>query len=86
VLTQRMGLSKQAVQQLLDQLETGGLVRRETDPADKRMKHVLLTEAGQTALAARQSVADELEAQLRERFGKKLYKKLRKALREVAAP
>jgi hypothetical protein len=31
-LTAQMGLSKQAVQQLLDQLEVQGLVRREPDP------------------------------------------------------
>ena len=37
-LTARLGLSKQAVQQLLDQLESAGLVRREPDPADKRAK------------------------------------------------
>src|SRR3954465_15320697 len=39
-----MGISKQAVQQLLDHLEANGVVRRETDPADKRARRVVLTD------------------------------------------
>src|SRR5882757_8963448 len=84
-LTQRMGLSKQAVQQLLDQLETGGLVQRAVDAADKRAKHVLLTDAGRAALTGRHEVAASLEAEWRDKLGKKPFKKLRKALRHIGA-
>src|SRR5215213_1109525 len=65
VLTQRTGLSKQAVQQLLDQLEAASLVRREVDANDKRAKHVVLTEQGRQALSERQHVEAQLEERLR---------------------
>ncbi len=84
-LTQRMGLSKQAVQQLLDQLETAGLVHRTVDPNDKRAKHVALSEAGRAALSGRHAAAAEIEGELRDKLGKKPFKKLRKALREISA-
>ncbi|MEO8758062.1 MAG: MarR family transcriptional regulator [Devosia sp.] len=84
-LTARMGLSKQAVQQLLDQLETQGLVRRVPDAADKRAKRVELTESGAAAAAKRQHAEAVLEDGLREGLGKKRFKSLRKALRELSA-
>ena len=83
-LTARMGLSKQAVQQLLDQLEADGLVKREADPADRRAKRVQLTEPGIKAAAARQSAEALLEETLREKLGKKRFKAFRKVLRELA--
>ena len=83
-LTAQMGLSKQAVQQLLDQLEAQGLVRREPDPADKRAKRVMLTIPGVDAATRRAGASAQLEAQLRETLGRKRFKALRKALREVA--
>lgn len=83
-LTAQMGLSKQAVQQLLDQLEAQGLVRREPDPADRRAKRVILTETGAAAAAARVDASSRLEEQLRETLGKKRFKALRKTLREIA--
>src|SRR3954469_10215010 len=84
-LTARLGLSKQAVQQQLDQLESVGLVRREPDPADKRAKQVVLTEAGRNALVERHAVNSALDEALRDKLGKKLFKKLRKTLREISA-
>src|SRR5690606_12236134 len=43
LLTERMGLSKQAVQQLVDRLEADGVVRREPDATDRRAKRITLT-------------------------------------------
>ena len=85
VLTASTGLTKQAVQQLLDQLEAQGVVRREADPKDKRAKLVFLTEIGLRDLTERQAVLDEIEAKSRELLGKKLFKKLRKSIRELRA-
>ena len=84
-LTARMGLSKQAVQQLLDQLEADGLIRREPDPADQRAKRVMPTAPGLEAAALRQDAETRREDALREKLGKKRFKALRKALREIAA-
>lgn len=84
LLTAQMGFSKQAVQQLLDQLEAQDLVRREPDPADKRAKRVILTASGAQAAAARSQASGRLEARLRETLGKKRLKALRRTLREIA--
>ena len=85
-LTAAMGLSKQAVQQLLDQLETGNYLRRESDPADKRAKRIILTDFGAREFAERKKVLAELEEDTRDRLGKKLLAKLEKALRKLAEP
>lgn len=83
-LTAQMGLSKQAVQQLLDQLEAQGLVRRESDPADRRAKRVVLTPDGAAAAISRAGASANLDARLRDTLGRKRFKALRKALRELA--
>ena len=46
VLAARMGISKQAVGQLLDEIEDAGFIYRTPDPADKRARLVRLTESG----------------------------------------
>ena len=85
-LTARMGLSKQAVQQLVDQLEADGVVRREADPEDRRAKRVLLTELGLRDFAERNTVKLLIQAQYRERLGPALFDALDQALAALAAP
>lgn len=82
-LVASMGLSKQAVQQLLDQLEAAGVIRREVDPADRRARRVVLTELGRRDRDAQHAALIALEEQMRERLGKKLFAKLDKALRKL---
>jgi DNA-binding MarR family transcriptional regulator len=84
VLTASMGLSKQAVQQLLDQLEGAQYLRREPDPQDKRAKRVTHTDFGLRELAERSRVIAEIEERYRDKLGKKLLGKLEKALRRLA--
>jgi DNA-binding MarR family transcriptional regulator len=81
-LTARLGLSKQAVQQSLDQLEAG-LVRREPDPADRRARRIVLTAAGQVALERRHAAQRALADHYRDKLGKKLYARLEKALKRL---
>ena len=83
-LAARTGLSKQAVQQSLDQLEQHGVLRREVDPSDKRVRHIVFTELGLRNLAERQAVLAEIEAGARSALGKKGAKRLRKTLRRLA--
>lgn len=83
-LTNSTGLTKQAVQQSLDQLEKHGVLRRETDPADKRARRIVLTELGLRNLSERQTVLEAIEESARAVLGKKGSKKLRKSLRELA--
>jgi DNA-binding MarR family transcriptional regulator len=84
-LTERMGLSKQAVQQLLDQLEADGVVQREADPADKRARRVVLTKLGLKDFVERNKVKLAIEADYRGRLGDRLFGKLEKALAKLAA-
>jgi DNA-binding MarR family transcriptional regulator len=83
LLAERLGMSKQAVQQSLDQLERLGLVRRDPDPVDKRAKYAVLTEAGLFAIEARRDAEREVERQWEEELGKKTVNRLRKALRKT---
>lgn len=85
LLAERLGMSKQAVQQAIDQLETLGLVRRDPDPVDKRAKYVVLTEAGLYALEARRDAERDVERQWERLLGKRTIKRLRKALRKTGA-
>jgi DNA-binding MarR family transcriptional regulator len=82
-LATRTGLSKQAVQQSLDQLEQHGVIRREIDPLDKRVRHIVFTELGLRNLHERQAVLDEIEASARSALGKATAKRLRKTLRRL---
>ncbi|MFD0275154.1 MarR family winged helix-turn-helix transcriptional regulator [Kitasatospora sp. NPDC127111] len=45
-----LGCDASNVTGLVDRLETRGLVRREPDPADRRVKNVVLTEVGEDAV------------------------------------
>src|SRR5690606_3770479 len=85
LLAERMGLSKQAVQQFLDQLETLALIRREIDPADKRAKLVFITDAGVLALATRREAERQAERQMRDVLGRKGLDRLKKALKKLNA-
>ena len=85
-LTTASGLTKQAVQQLLDQLEAQSVLRRMPDPADRRAKRIELTDLGLSDLAARAEVTQALDADVRDRLGKKPAKKLRKAIHALLVP
>jgi DNA-binding MarR family transcriptional regulator len=45
-MAQRLGVDRTVMTYLLDDLETAGLVERRPDPADRRARRVVLTEAG----------------------------------------
>ena len=49
-LAQRLGINKTAMTDLVDDLEGAGLVTRRPDPADRRVRQVIATEAGRAAL------------------------------------
>ncbi len=67
-LAQRLDVVPRAVTTLVDALEANGLVRREADPASRRVVRVALTEEGTATLQrlreARRSAAEELLAPL----------------------
>lgn len=84
LLTERMGLTKQAVQQLVDQLEAQGVVGRAPDPNDGRAKRIVLTELGLRDFAERNRVKRLIEAQYREKLGPEAFAALEAALAKLA--
>jgi DNA-binding MarR family transcriptional regulator len=85
-LAARMGMTKQAVQQLLDGLEADGIVRREPDPNDGRSKRVVYTAKGLSALEDAVEVKRAIEKEYRARLGAKQLDALVSALRVLAEP
>lgn len=69
VLVRRMGLTKQAVQQLVDDLEREGIVQRVPDPKDGRARIIRFTEKGQQAQRDAQAVKRRIEDQFRRELG-----------------
>ncbi len=63
VLAERAGMTKQAMGQVLVDLERRGYVARSTDPADRRALLVTLTEAGRRFFDDAHAVHLELETQ-----------------------
>jgi DNA-binding MarR family transcriptional regulator len=49
-LAQQLGVDKTAMTYLLDELEGAGLIERRPDPADRRVRQLLITDLGRTAL------------------------------------
>ena len=64
-----LGISKQAVQQLVDELDAEGIVARLPNPADARGKLVMLTAKGREALLAGNRVKQAIEAEYRGALG-----------------
>lgn len=60
-LARRMGVTKQAVSQVIDELEQMGIVERRPDPDDGRAKRVVFTDAGRAAILRGLSVLKSIE-------------------------
>ena len=69
-LAARVGVSKQAVGQLVDDLESMGVVERVPDPEDGRARRVRFTRRGFQALLHGVGVLDRLEQQLAAAIGR----------------
>lgn len=68
---------------LVDRLEAKGLVERQADPADRRVKALVLTDAGRRARATLQEIVEEPPAALTRRSAEEL-RTLRDALQSLA--
>lgn len=51
-IAQHLGIDRTVMTYLVDDLEQAGMVQRRPDPADRRARQVLLTDAGREVLAA----------------------------------
>ncbi|MEL7525898.1 MAG: MarR family winged helix-turn-helix transcriptional regulator [Pseudomonadota bacterium] len=82
-LTELSGLTKQAVQQHLDDLTNDGIIRRVPDASDKRRKLVVLTEKGLRALQDATSVKLKIEQDYQHALGKDKLDGLKAALAAI---
>jgi DNA-binding MarR family transcriptional regulator len=84
-LAESSGLSKQAVGEVVDDLEKLGYVERAQDPQDGRAKVIRLTERGADAHRTALKIFADLERDLAERYGAERVATMRKLLEEIAA-
>lgn len=84
-LIERSGVSKQAVQQLLDGLEAEGVLERLPDPRDGRGKLVRYTRKGLDALQDGDRIKLEIERSYIDRIGRERFWALMDALRSLDA-
>ena len=68
-LAETLGVSRQAVAQVVTRLEQGGYLTRITDPGDARAKLVCLTPRGRAALRTMRATALAVEDEWRQRLG-----------------
>lgn len=63
-IARRLGLDKTVMTYLVDALVDHGLIVREPDPADRRVRRLVLTGAGQTALDTARAQISAVETEL----------------------
>jgi len=85
VLAQRSGVSKQAMSQLIRELETRGYVELVGDPTDTRAKIVRLTKRGVALREACLLVRGELHALATDTLGKVRLERLQRDLMQLTA-
>jgi DNA-binding MarR family transcriptional regulator len=79
-LARKLGVSKQAVGQLVGELEAMGVVERQPDPDDGRAKRVVFTERGLRSILDGLAHLRRVEAELAEAIGEDTMASLRAAL------
>ena len=79
-LAKKLGVTKQAVSQLVTELEEWGVVEQVADPADGRAKLVRFTPKGEQGLLHGLAVLRTLEQELSAKIGKRRMQELHTAL------
>lgn len=79
----KTNLTKQAVQQLLDDLENDDVITRIPDPDDSRRKKVVLTKNGEQAFRTANKVKVNLEMEYRKMLGDRAFNSLKRSLDKI---
>jgi DNA-binding MarR family transcriptional regulator len=79
-LARRVGISKQAMNHLLEQLENLDYLERRPGGSDGRAREVWLTERGEAAVRVIRRAVQQVEAEWRARLGSRRYAALREGL------
>jgi DNA-binding MarR family transcriptional regulator len=82
-LAARRGMSRQAVNYLLGELERLGYLERRADPADGRSKRIALTRRGERAAYTIRDAVQEIERDWQEKLGRERFDQLRSMLLEL---
>jgi DNA-binding MarR family transcriptional regulator len=82
-LAERSGYTKQAVGEVVADLEELGYVRRVPDPDDRRAKTIVLTPRGHQALAAGRQAFADIERRWVEEFGEERIAQLRETVEQL---
>src|SRR6266516_5435928 len=82
-LAARLGISKQALNYLLGELERLDYVERRPDPDDLRSKRVALTARGTSAIGVIREAVGEVETTWAQQLGAKRFSQLRNLLLEL---
>ncbi len=85
-LAARLGMSKQALNYILGELERRGYLERRPDPDDLRSKRIALTERGYAMGLAMREAVDEMETAWAQRLGAERFSQLRGLLIELTQP
>ncbi|WP_327586436.1 MarR family winged helix-turn-helix transcriptional regulator [Nonomuraea sp. NBC_00507] len=84
-LAERSGLTKQAISELVGELEDQGYVERVPDAGDRRAKIIRLTDQGTMAQVAAARILADIEQRWSRHLGADQVTVLRRALEEVIA-
>ncbi|MEW2489347.1 MarR family transcriptional regulator [Streptomyces sp. NPDC048411] len=84
-LAERSGFSKQAIAEVVDELERFGYVERTADPSDRRAKLIRLTERGRAGQLAAARILGDMERMWARHFGRDTIDMLRRMLEEIIA-
>ncbi len=84
-LARHVGLSKQALNPLLNDLETAGYLTRETTDDDGRHRVLSLTERGESLLSDAEAILHDIEVELARNLGPRRYATFRAVLSALPA-
>jgi DNA-binding MarR family transcriptional regulator len=82
-LAERSGLTKQAIGEVVVELERHGYVERTADPDDRRAKIIRLTERGIKGQVAAARILEDIEQRWDRHLGQDQIARLRRTLEEV---
>jgi DNA-binding MarR family transcriptional regulator len=82
-LAAELGMTKQAMGELIDDLESNGYLERTSDPDDRRARIIRFTDQGQRALALAFEIMPAIERKYAELVGAERYSSAKKAMADL---